>query len=67
MSELNNADYYRRRADEARAHADDATLPEVRRVHLEMAARYDELLAEAQRSEKDGVRRQTVGVVDRYR
>lgn len=67
MSDLNNADYYRRRAEEARAHAAESTLPEVRRVHAEMAERYDQLLAEAERAERDGVRRPMLGIVSRYR
>ncbi len=52
MEQLNNADYYRRRMVEARAHADGATLPEVRVVHAEMAERYAQLLAEVERGSR---------------
>jgi CpcD/allophycocyanin linker domain len=65
MSHLNNADYYRRRVTEARAHAEDATLPEVRRVHAEMAVRYTQLLAEVERSERPGGARPMLGIVPR--
>ncbi len=62
MSQLNNADYYRRRATECRAHAADAVLPEVRHVHAEMAERYSRLVAEAERIERPAPR-PTLGVV----
>lgn len=52
MSQLNNADYYRRRAVESQAHADEAVLPEVRCVHRQMAERYVQLVAQAERSER---------------
>ena len=49
MSTINNTEYYRRRLDEARTRADSALLPEVRRVHREMAERYSILLQDAER------------------
>ncbi len=52
MEQLNNADYYRRRMNEAQAHAAKATLPEVRVVHAEMADRYARLLAEVERGNR---------------
>ena len=39
-------DYYRRRVDRARQQAEQATRPEARRVHLELASRYQEMLAQ---------------------
>jgi hypothetical protein len=65
MSHLNNADYYRRRVVEARSHAEDATLPEVRRVHAEMADRYAQLLAEVEQREGTGGARPLLGIVPR--
>ncbi len=62
MSYLNNAEYYRRRARECQAHAEDAMLPEVRHVHAEMAARYSQLILEAERTERPATR-PTLGVV----
>ena len=43
MIELNNPEYYDRRARHARALADRAISPEVRRIHLDLASRYTEL------------------------
>ncbi len=60
MEQRNNADYYRRRMAEARAHAASATLPEVRVVHAEMAERYAQLLAEVERGD-----RPRLGIVSR--
>ena len=36
----NSSDYYRRRADQATRLADAATMPTVREIHRDMAARY---------------------------
>lgn len=49
MSIIDNTEYYRRRLDEARTRADNALLPEVRRVHREMAERYSVMLQDAER------------------
>ncbi len=49
MSIPDNTEYYRRRLDEARERADAAQLPEVRRVHREMAERYSAMLHDAER------------------
>ncbi len=59
MSKIDNADYYRRRLEEARSRADAATLPEVRRVHSEMAERYSDMLRDVER----GGPRPTLGIV----
>lgn len=67
MSQLNNADYYRRRAAEAQAHAAEAVLPEVRCVHREMAERYAQLVAEAERSERPAASRPVLGIVTNRR
>ncbi|PXA88716.1 hypothetical protein DMC47_29690 [Nostoc sp. 3335mG] len=61
MAIANNADYYRRRLDEARSRAEAAQLPEVRRVHREMAERYSVMLQDAER----GTMRPTFGIVPR--
>ncbi len=63
MSQLNNADYYRRRVAEAQAHAAQAVLPEVRRVHREMAERYARLVSEAERTERPIASRPVLGIV----
>jgi hypothetical protein len=52
MTELNNNEYYRRRAEHSRELAENAANPNIARIHLEMAARYDELAA-ATSSEPD--------------
>ncbi|MGN7159865.1 hypothetical protein [Sphingomonas sp. SAFR-052] len=62
MSIVDNAEYYRRRLDEARARAESAQLPEVRRVHHEMAERYSVMLQDAERS---GLARPLLGIVPR--
>lgn len=53
--------YYRRRLDESRHRAAEADLPEVRRVHAEMAERYSAILRDAER----GVVRPVLGIVPR--
>ncbi|MGT2513169.1 hypothetical protein ACVOMT_02050 [Sphingomonas panni] len=53
--------YYRRRLDESRHRASEASLPEVRRVHMEMAERYSAILRDAER----GVIRPVLGIVPR--
>lgn len=60
MSIADNADYYRRRLEEARARAEMAQLPEVRRVHREMAERYSAMLQDVERG---GIARPTLGIV----
>ncbi len=61
MTMQNDAEYYRRRAEQAHAHAAAATLPEVRCVHVEMAERYRMLQQEAE-SDTGHVRRD-MGIV----
>ena len=56
-----NITYYRRRLDEARHRATEASLPEVRRVHAEMAERYSAILQDAER----GIVRPVLGIVPR--
>ncbi|MEH3039761.1 MAG: hypothetical protein PGN21_06830 [Sphingomonas paucimobilis] len=56
-----NLTYYRRRLDEAQHRANEASLPEVRRVHAEMAERYSAILRDAER----GVVRPVLGIVPR--
>ncbi len=51
--------YYRRRLDESQHRAAEASLPEVRRVHAEMAERYSAILRDAER----GVVRPAMGIV----
>ncbi len=63
MNALNNADYYRRRAEEAGMRASTATLPEVRRVHAEMAERYALLQQEAEREARRPAPRPMLGIV----
>ena len=43
MTDLNNPEYYHRRAWHARQLADRATSPEVKRIHLDLASRYADL------------------------
>lgn len=62
MPIVDNADYYRRRLDEARERAETAQLPEVRRVHREMAERYSVMLRDAERT---GATRPLLGIVPR--
>ena len=62
MSIVDNADYYRRRLDEARTRAETAQLPEVRRIHRAMADRYRVMLQDV---EHGGVTRPTLGIVPR--
>ncbi|MFV0625189.1 hypothetical protein ACBY01_14415 [Sphingomonas sp. ac-8] len=45
MNELNNHDYYLRRAQHSRQLADNAASPAIARIHQEMATRYEELAA----------------------
>lgn len=54
MTELNNHDYYMRRAQHSRHLAECAANPSIARIHLEMAARYEELAAatSAERNEQ---------------
>ena len=47
MAEASHRDYYTRRAGEARALAEASADAEIRRIHLDMAARYAELAATA--------------------
>ncbi len=65
MNMLNNAEYYRARAAQARARAEAATLPEVRCVHAEMAERYRLLEQEAAREGHASGIRPTLGIVHR--
>ena len=50
MTSLNNRAYYRRRAEQAAALADAATMPSVKNIHRSMAAHYTSL-AEADLAE----------------
>lgn len=43
MTDLNNQDYYLRRARHSRELAESAANPSIARIHLEMAMRYEEL------------------------
>lgn len=43
MTELNNRDYYLRRAGRSRELAESATNPAVARIHFEMAEHYEQL------------------------
>ena len=43
MTDLNNPEYYDRRARHAQLLAERATSPEVRRIHLDLASRYADL------------------------
>jgi len=43
MAELNNRDYYQRRAQHSRELAKNAANPAIARIHLDMAARYEDL------------------------
>lgn len=43
MAELNNRNYYLRRARHSRELAKSAANPAIARIHLDMAARYEEL------------------------
>ncbi|MDJ0275685.1 hypothetical protein QLH51_02530 [Sphingomonas sp. 2R-10] len=61
MSMNDNIEYYRRRLNEAEARASRAELPEVRRVHREMADRYTAILRDAER----GAGRPVLGIVSR--
>lgn len=63
MSEMNQSDYYRRRAIQARERAADARMPEVRAIHLDLASRYADLVQEAERLEH----RPVLGIVTRPR
>ena len=45
MAELNNQDYYARRAQHSRELALNAANSGIARIHLEMATRYEELAA----------------------
>jgi len=49
---LHNAEYWRTRASEARAHAEQMSSPEARRQLMEIAAAYEQLakLAEGKKS-----------------
>ncbi|KQN70998.1 hypothetical protein ASE90_08135 [Sphingomonas sp. Leaf67] len=62
MSIVDNAEYYRRRLGETRTQAESAQLPEVRRVHREMAERYSMMLQDAERG---NIARPTLGIVPR--
>ncbi len=61
MSTTDNIDYYRRRLNEAEQRAEQAELPEVRRVHREMAERYTAILRDVER----GAGRPVLGIVQR--
>ena len=56
--EINDADFYRRREQDQRQLADQASSQSIRNLHLDMADRYRELAQEAQlkqtRQDKDG-------------
>ncbi|MGN5374559.1 hypothetical protein [Sphingomonas hankookensis] len=54
-------EYYRRRLREAESRAAQANLPEVRRVHREMAERYTAILRDVER----GANRPMPGIVPR--
>lgn len=43
MATNDSLDYYAGRAEQARSLAEHADLPEVRKIHLDMAARYSRL------------------------
>ncbi|MEA1070908.1 hypothetical protein [Sphingomonas sp. LY160] len=49
-------DQYRRMAEEARIYAEAASLPNVRRMHLQSAARLDEIIAGLERVAEAKVR-----------
>ncbi len=61
MSIADNIEYYRRRLNEAEDRARNASLPEVRRVHREMADRYTAILRDVER----GAGRPVLGIVPR--
>ena len=61
MSTNDNIEYYRRRLNEAETRAGQAQLPEVRRVHQQMAERYTAILRDAER----GADRPVLGIVRR--
>lgn len=46
--ETGEADYYRRREQDQRKLADQASSPSIRNIHLDMADRYREMAQEAQ-------------------
>lgn len=58
MTELNNQDYYLRRAQHSRELAENAANPAIARIHLDMASRYEEL-ASATSAEADEKRLKT--------
>lgn len=61
MGTSKDAEYYRRRLNEAETRAAKAELPEVRRVHREMAERYTAILRDVER----GTGRPMLGIVPR--
>ncbi len=61
MSTADNIAYYRRRLTEAETRAEQAELPEVRRVHRAMADRYTAILRDVER----GMDRPVLGIVPR--
>ncbi|MEP9403370.1 hypothetical protein [Sphingomonas sp. VNH70] len=63
MNDRNDCSYYRARAEEAQARARAATLPEVRRVHSEMAERYAALQREAERESRLAQTHPMLGIV----
>lgn len=56
--ELNNRDYYLRRAQHSRELAENAANPSIARIHLDMAVRYEDL-ASATGAEADEKRLRT--------
>lgn len=58
MAELNNRDYYLRRAQHSRELAENAANPAIARIHLDMAVRYEDL-ASATGAEADEKRLET--------
>lgn len=55
MAQTTNADHYRLRAIQEREAAAREPRPEIRRIHLDLASRYAELLQAAERSTDGGV------------
>lgn len=46
-----DAEYFRRRASEERAHADLATAPNIAAIHLKLAEKYEALAHDAERGQ----------------
>ncbi|WP_309643158.1 hypothetical protein [Phenylobacterium sp.] len=52
MGAVNENEYYQRRAEQARALAESAALPDVQAIHRDMADRYAELAEDRGKSER---------------